>query len=146
MIKAATSTRYVTPDQPCFMGGYGMRTEKSDGVLDELKCTAVLLEVEGKPIVFCDVEILMLTAEIVADVKQKLEQTYGIPAEMVVIAATHTHAGPEIRSERLPMFDETSDDGFWRAYQDLLRGTILRPSPSASKPSLWKSAPPALWR
>lgn len=125
MIKAATSTRYVTPDQPCFMGGYGMRTEKSDGVLDELKCTAVLLEVEGKPIVFCDVEILMLTAEIVADVKQKLEQTYGIPAEMVVIAATHTHAGPEIRSERLPMFDETSDDGFWRAYQDLLRGTIF---------------------
>jgi hypothetical protein len=57
MIKAATSTRYVTPQEACFMGGYGMRRQKSEGVLDELKCTALLLEIEGAPIVFCDVEI-----------------------------------------------------------------------------------------
>ncbi len=121
MIKAATSTHYVTPQEPCFMGGYGMRRQKSEGVLDELKCTALLLEIEGAPIVFCDVEILMITPEIVTEVKQKLQQNYGIQPEMVTIATTHTHAGPEIRSERLPMFDEESDDGFWRQYQDFLK-------------------------
>lgn len=124
MIKAATSTRYVTPQEPCFMGGYGMRRQKSEGVLDDLKCTALLLEIDGKPIVFCDVEILMITPEIVAAVKDSLQQAYGIQPEMVTIATTHTHAGPEIRSERLPIFDEESDDGFWRRYQDILKEKI----------------------
>ena len=106
------------------MGGYGMRRQKSEGVLDELKCTAVLLEIEGKPVVFCDVEILMITNEIVMTVKDKLEREFGVYPEMVTIATTHTHAGPEIRSDRLPMFDEETDDGFWRSYQDFLKEKI----------------------
>ena len=125
MIKVATSTRYVTPWEPCFMGGYGMRRQKSEGVLDELKCTAVLLEIDGSPIVMCDVEILMITSEIVTAVKERLLREYGIQPEMVTIATTHTHAGPEIRSERLPMFDEESDDSFWRRYQDFLKERIF---------------------
>ena len=125
MIKVATNTSYVTPQEPCFMGGYGMRRQKSEGVLDDLKCTAILLEVDGKPIVFCDVEILMITADIVTAVKERLEEKYGIQPEMVTIATTHTHAGPEIRSERLPMFDEETDDGFWHRYQDFLKEKIF---------------------
>jgi len=107
------------------MGGYGMRRQKSEGVLDELKCTAVLLEIDGSPIVMCDVEILMITSEIVTAVKERLLREYGIQPEMVTIATTHTHAGPEIRSERLPMFDEESDDSFWRRYQDFLKERIF---------------------
>ncbi len=106
------------------MGGYGMRKQKSEGVLDDLKCTALLLEIDGIPIVLCDVEILMITTEIVAAVKDRLQQAYGIQPDMVTIATTHTHAGPEIRSDRLPMFDEESDDGFWRRYQDFLKEKI----------------------
>jgi len=125
MIRVTTSTSYVTPQESCFMGGYGMRRQKSEGVLDELKCTAVLLEIEGKPVIFCDVEILMITTEIVTAVKERLHEKYGIQPEMVTIATTHTHAGPEIRSERLPMFDEETDDGFWRRYQDFLKEKIF---------------------
>ena len=125
MIKAATSTSYVTPQEPCYMGGYGMRTEKSEGVLDELKCTALLLEVEGKPIVFCDVEILIISPEIVGAVKDRLLEKYGIQPDFVTIATTHTHAGPEIRSERLPMFDENTDGAFWQRYQEFLKNQIF---------------------
>ena len=125
MIKVATSTSYVTPQEPCFMGGYGMRRQKSEGVLDELKCTALLLEIDEEPIVMCDVEILMITPEIVAAVKERVREEFGIHPDLVTIATTHTHAGPEIRSERLPMFDEESDDGFWRRYQDYLKDEIF---------------------
>ena len=125
MIKVATSTSYVTPQQPCFMGGYGMRRQKSEGVLDELKCTAILLEINGETVVMCDVEILMITPEIVTAVKEQLEREFGVYPERVTIATTHTHAGPEIRSERLPMFDEETDDGFWRYYQDFLKEKIF---------------------
>ena len=125
MIKVATSTSYVTPQQPCFMGGYGMRRQKSEGVLDELKCTAILLEINDETVVMCDVEILMITPEIVTAVKEQLEREFGVYPERVTIATTHTHAGPEIRSERLPMFDEETDDGFWRYYQDFLKEKIF---------------------
>ena len=47
MINVATSTSYVTPQEACFMGGYGMRKQKSEGVLDDLKCTAILLEISA---------------------------------------------------------------------------------------------------
>ena len=125
MIKVATSTSYVTPQQPCFMGGYGVRRQKSEGVLDELKCTAILLEINDETVVMCDVEILMITPEIVTAVKEQLEREFGVYPERVTIATTHTHAGPEIRSERLPMFDEETDDGFWRYYQDFLKEKIF---------------------
>ena len=125
MIKVATSTSYVTPQEPCFMGGYGMRRQKSEGVLDDLKCTAILLEVNGENVVMCDVEILMITQEIVTAVKERLEREFGVYPERVTIATTHTHAGPEIRSDRLPMFDEETDDGFWRHYQDILKEKIF---------------------
>jgi len=125
MIKVATSTSYVTPQQPCFMGGYGMRRQKSEGVLDELKCTAILLEINDETVVMCDVEILMITPEIVTAVKEQLEREFGVYPERVTIATTHTHAGPEIRSERLPMFDEETDDGFWRYYQDFMKEKIF---------------------
>ena len=96
MIKVATSTSYVTPQQPCFMGGYGMRRQKSEGVLDELKCTAILLEINDETVVMCDVEILMITPEIVTAVKEQLEREFGVYPERVTIATTHTHAGPEM--------------------------------------------------
>lgn len=48
MIKVATSTSYVTPQEPCFMGGYGMRRQKSEGVLDDLKCTAIFWKLKGR--------------------------------------------------------------------------------------------------
>ena len=102
-----------------------MRTQKSEGVLDDLKCTALVLEIEGTLFVMCDVELLMVTPEIVLAVKDWLGEQYGIRPEMVTIAAIHTHAGPEIRSERLPMFDAESDGSFWVGYQEFLKETIF---------------------
>ncbi|MEA5050030.1 MAG: hypothetical protein VB021_00980 [Oscillospiraceae bacterium] len=125
MLRVSTSTRYVTPSQPCYLAGYSMRTEKSAGVLDELKCTAAVLYADGRYVVFCDVEILMLTKEIVEWVKQQLAVEYSVDPDLVTIAAIHTHAAPEIRSPRLKMYDENADASFWNGYQAQLKETIF---------------------
>lgn len=107
------------------MAGYGMRTQKSEGVLDDLKCTAVVLEIDGEKFVMCDLELIMIPPEIVAEVKERLKKEFGVQPEMVTIAVTHTHSGPEIRSDRLPMFDEKTDESFWIRYQSFLKETIF---------------------
>lgn len=125
MLRVSTATGYVTPKEPCFLAGYSMRTEKSTGVLDELKCTALVLEIDGKAVVFCDVEILMLTKEIVDTAKARIEAAFGVDPGLITIAAIHTHAAPEIRSKRLKMYDENADPSFWLGYQEFLKDTIF---------------------
>ena len=112
MISASTATRVVTPS--------------TEGVLDDLKCTALVLEIDGSTLVLCDVEILLVTAEIAQDVKDRLQAAYGVDPDLVTIAATHTHAGPEMRSERLPVDEETSDDSFWEEYEKFLKDVIYK--------------------
>jgi len=124
VLRVSTATGYVTPKEPCYLAGYSMRTEKSAGVLDELKCTAIALEAEDITAVFCDVEILMLNKEIVEAVKQRLKENYGIDPALITIAAIHTHAAPEIRSDRVKMHDENADPGFWMGYKEFLKDTI----------------------
>ncbi|MEA4911364.1 MAG: hypothetical protein VB092_01970 [Oscillospiraceae bacterium] len=125
MLRVSTATRYVTPKEPCYLAGYSMRTEKSAGVLDALKCTAAVLDIDGDFVVLCDVEVLMLTREIVQYVKERLHTAFGIDPALVTVASIHTHAAPEIRSARLKMFDENADPSFWIHYQEFLKKTIF---------------------
>ncbi len=125
MLRVSTATGYVTPREPCYLAGYSMRTEKSTGVLDELKCTALVLEIDGRAVVFCDVEILMLNREIVGDVKARLAAEYGVDPALVTIAAIHTHAAPEIRSDRIKVQEDSAEPGFWMQYKEFLKETIF---------------------
>lgn len=124
MLEVSTATSFITPDEPCFMGGYGNRKGKSTGVLDELKCTALALRIGGETAALCNVELLMVPGDMAERIKARLHREHGIRPEFVRIAATHTHAGPEIRSERLRIFDEDADGGFWERYSAFLENRI----------------------
>lgn len=124
MLEVSTATSFITPDEPCLMGGYGNRKGKSTGVLDELKCTALALSIDGETAALCNVELLMVPGDMVERIKARLHRECGVKPEFIRIAATHTHAGPEIRSDRLRIFDEGADDGFWLRYSEFLENRI----------------------
>lgn len=78
------------------MDGYGARREPSQGVHDPLFARALVLDY-GDPdsvgaIVGCD--LLGMDPRITAAVRERVQAATGIAGDSVVVAATHSHAGP----------------------------------------------------
>jgi len=125
MLRVSTHTNYVTPTEPCYLAGYSMRTKKAVGVLDELKCTALVIQIDQKVVVNVDVEVLMVSKSMADNVKARLVEMYGLDPDLITIAAIHTHAAPEIRVDRIKMHDDSVDPSFWNGYKKFLEDTIV---------------------
>jgi len=83
----------ITPPLGYRMSGY-FRERLSTGVLNPLKAKALVLH-QGKAkaaLVFCDIIGLPLT--VTGPARQKASAQTGIPAENILICATHSHTGP----------------------------------------------------
>jgi len=74
-----------------------IRDRKSEGVHDRIFARALVLSAEEEPggtCVFVSVEVCGLSGGFTARVRERASRITGIPAENMVIAATHTHSGP----------------------------------------------------
>jgi hypothetical protein len=89
------------------LSGYAARTSGSIGVLDPLYAKALVLDCEGKRIALVTMDIIQLPSErIPREAKEKFS------VELVLLAASHTHFGPNFHSRRWP-----EPDGGKKAFQ-----------------------------
>lgn len=94
-LRAGAAVADITPPAGVLMDGYGNRTTPSQGVHDPLVARVLALDYgpEGRcAIVSCD--LLGMHPEVTAEVRRRASESAGIPAEGVLVAATHNHAGP----------------------------------------------------
>jgi len=92
--QAGAAALDITPPVGAAMGGYGRRVGVSTGIIDPLLVRALVLS-DGKnevAIAVCD--LLGVGSDLVAESRRLTEEQTGIPAHHVLVAATHTHAGP----------------------------------------------------
>ena len=85
----------ITPAVGVLLDGYGARTTPSEGVHDPLFARALVVDYgpEGAAtIVGCD--LLGMHPWTTAEVRRQVEAAHGIPADGVIVLATHNHAGP----------------------------------------------------
>ncbi|MEJ2701615.1 MAG: neutral/alkaline non-lysosomal ceramidase N-terminal domain-containing protein [Sedimentisphaerales bacterium] len=94
-LKGGCGKANITPP----LGGLliGSKGYVSDDVLDELYARALVLSDGDKTvaIVACDLLYTPLE-EITTPVRRIVKEKTGIPAENVLVCATHTHSGPEV--------------------------------------------------
>jgi len=83
----------ITPSISYRMSGY-FRERLSTGTLNPLHAKAVVLRQgdERAALVFCD--IIGLSLDVSSRARKQAAQKTGIPAENILVAATHTHTGP----------------------------------------------------
>ncbi len=85
----------ITPPVGGFMDGYGDRTEPSQGVHDPLFARVLVLDCgDGDQCAIVGCDLLGVHPQIVDEVRQGVQSLCGIPAERIVVAAIHNHAGP----------------------------------------------------
>lgn len=87
----------INPDgSPVFLAGFGDPGERpAQAVHDEVYARCLILDYHGTTIVFVALDLIGYTIDQVDLVRSEVEVKYGIEADNVIIACTHTHSGPD---------------------------------------------------
>lgn len=109
-IRAGSARVEITPPLGTALAGY-FSPRISDRVEDPLFAKALVLESGGERVALVSCDVICMPADIADPARELVEERTGIPAGNVLVCATHTHTGPELRKGRIiPTNDEWLDE------------------------------------
>lgn len=94
MLSVGFSKSNISPPIGAPLAGFAAREGFCEGIHDELYARSMVLESGAAAIAFVSLDVLALPSGFVNLVREKIEASTGIKRDLVVIASTHTHAGP----------------------------------------------------
>lgn len=94
LFKAGFSKVCISPPVGAALAGFAARENASVGVHDDLYARALVLENEDAAVAFVCVDVLALPSEFVNKVRNAIHVSTGLEPHSIMIASTHTHAGP----------------------------------------------------
>ena len=94
-LKAGIAKAVITPPVGVRLCGYTARTQPSIGVLDDLYAKALVLDDGEKRLALVVCDLLWVGKELVNDIRKRIREQADIKEENVMIAAIHTHCGPD---------------------------------------------------
>jgi len=86
----------ITPPVGVSLAGY-FHDRVSTSVRDDLMARAMVIEHDGVGLALVSCDLICMTEEVAVAAKAMIDKEAGIPPERVLIGATHTHTGPEVR-------------------------------------------------
>ncbi len=98
-IQVGISSIEITPQEPIRLSGYGSRKTPSEGINQPLHAKALAIGdgSEDSPLsVLVTLDAIGVPAWVTAGVSERLKAKKGVEREQLVIAASHTHAGPAL--------------------------------------------------
>jgi len=94
LFRAGLSRVCISPAIGTPLAGFAARQEVSQGIHDDLYVRALVLENARSAVAMVSVDVLALSSDFIARVRGEIQKTIGLVPESVMIASTHTHAGP----------------------------------------------------
>ena len=90
-----------------WMAGYASRTKPADGVTLDLYAKTLVMEDASKHLLaIITLDLIGVPKSMRESLATSLAQKHGIKPEFLLINASHTHSGPELRSTRTDVTDE----------------------------------------
>lgn len=94
-MEAGFSSKQIPINDGYLLSGYLQRTEKSNGILDDLYVRTCVIKAGKKKTAFISVDTLAITRKTTAFFERKIKEK-GIEIEKIIFSATHTHSAPAI--------------------------------------------------
>ena len=108
---AGTARVKLEPPVGLAMLGYGNRVGLNAGVHDDLAAQAIVLNDGANKIAIVGVDVLALGIRIADDVRERVTASTGIPADSILVCATHTHSAPAFNIFATPRADAKPAEG-----------------------------------
>lgn len=99
--QAGVVSTVITPREPIWLGGYGGKKTPALGKIHDLHLKALALrDPQGNRAVIVTADLIGFSREYTEAVTTEISRQFGLPREAVLINTSHTHCGPETRSEQ----------------------------------------------
>lgn len=101
-IRFGLGRRCITPTMPISLAGY-FNIRMWDKVLDDLEVRVLIMEKGGGRAIIINYDLITVTSVMYEDLLEKINATFGsdlVQTGNLIVCATHTHTGPEVRSGR----------------------------------------------
>ncbi len=124
--QAGVAVAPITPAEPMWMGGYAARKKPAEGTLAELYAKALALQSGEQRIVIVTADLIGIPRSLAVNVSRRALKKYQLPRAGLLLNASHTHCGPELRPERDQI--HKLDDKYSRqiaAYRETLETAIV---------------------
>jgi neutral ceramidase len=99
LLPVGAAETVISPPLGTELAGY-FSPRVSDGVISDLMAKAIVVGEGADRIALIACDLLAITEEISVPVRARVAAETGIPGDRVMICATHTHTGPELRANR----------------------------------------------
>jgi hypothetical protein len=104
--RAGTASVVITPDEPMWMAGYAARDKPSEGKVHDLYAKALALEdAEGTRLVIVGLDLIGTPRPLRDRLAAEVGTRFGLPPEGLLLNASHTHCGPELRMSKASLYD-----------------------------------------
>lgn len=123
--KAGTASVVITPQEPMWMAGYASRDKPSEGKIHDLTARALAFEdSQGARLVVVTLDLISITRETRDRLEDQVGRTYELPPEALLVNASHTHSGPEVRPNKIYLPKDRAEQ--CRKYVDRLQEDLLK--------------------
>src|SRR5258708_16385577 len=106
------------------MLGYGNRVGRNAGVHDDLAAQALVLSDGANKVAIVGVDLLALGTRISDDIRERVAASTDIPADSILVCATHTHSAPAFNIFATPRADANPAEGRDLEWERALPGKI----------------------
>lgn len=108
--RAGAATCVVTPEQPMWMAGYSARDKPSEGKVQDLFVKVLAIEDgAGQRAVIVTCDLIGIPRELRESVAAAVRTRHSLPPESLLLNASHTHCGPELRTDKAEVAGLSSD-------------------------------------
>jgi neutral ceramidase len=122
-LRVGAAATKITPPLGLPMAGY-YQARGADGVLDDLYARTLVIEQDGTKAAFVVLDLISTTRSLVEQARAEIEKRTGVKAASVMISATHTHTGPELKGRGRRTDDLTAADEPLAKYVERLPSMI----------------------
>ncbi len=126
--KAGVATTVITPERSMWMAGYAARTKPSEGKVHDLRAKALALEdADGMRLVIVTTDLIGFPREFRDRLEKAVGERYRLGPENLLLSASHTHSGPELRAWRATQTWDLPPEQveLGRKYADRLLGKLV---------------------
>ncbi|MCC7474405.1 MAG: neutral/alkaline non-lysosomal ceramidase N-terminal domain-containing protein [Pirellulales bacterium] len=118
----------ITPPVPIWLSGYISRTKPATSVNDRLWAKALVLEDEhGTRVVLITMDLIGVTRKLSDTVCEQIGKQHHVPRRAIALSASHTHSGPVLRENLVPMFGLNAEEAKVVAeYNRNLEGLLVK--------------------